>query len=143
MPHLPRYKTAFFCYQYFEHRCTAPFIYLFLWYKSKIWYTIVALQISCCSLLARGRELPERERERDSDSDGFLVPGFKPSERGGWGEGIVTNTKRSTHVHILNIYRHVILKVWSRYVQSVTDMATPATNQTVHSSPSVHGFLLL
>ena len=33
-------------------------------------------------------------------------------------------------------YRHVILKVWSRYVQSVTDMATPATNQTLHSSPN-------
>ena len=77
--------------------------------------------------------------------DGLLLPGFKPIELGGWGEGIVTNTKRSTHVHIFEYhgYRHVILKVWSRYVQSVTDIATPATNQTVHGSPSVHGFLLL
>ena len=53
-------------------------------------------------LSTRERER-ERERERDSDSDGLLLPGFKPIERGGWGEGIVTNTKRSTHVHILNI----------------------------------------
>ena len=43
------------------------------------------------------------QRERFRDSDGLLLPGFKPTERGGWGEGIVTNTKRSTHVHILNI----------------------------------------
>ena len=35
--------------------------------------------------------------------DGLLLPGFKPIELGGWGEGIVTNTKWSTHVHILNI----------------------------------------
>ena len=54
----------------------------------------------CVCVCERERE---RERERDSDSDGLLVPGFKPIERGGWGEGIVTNTKRSTHVHILNI----------------------------------------
>ena len=40
-------------------------------------------------------------------------------------------------------YRHVILKVWSRYDQSVTDIATLATNQTVHGSPNIHGILLL
>ena len=45
-------------------------------------------------------------RERDSDSDGLLLTGFYPIERGGGGGGgggIVTNAKRSTYVHILNI----------------------------------------
>ena len=52
------------------------------------------------------KDVPQRERERERERDGLdglLLPGFKPIERGGWGEGIVTNTKRSTHVHILNI----------------------------------------
>ena len=55
------------------------------------------------TLLHKDKDLSTRERERererdsDSDSDGLLLPGFKPIERGGWGEGVVTNTKRSTH----------------------------------------------
>ena len=70
-------------------------------------YMCVCMYVCVCVCVCVCERESERERQREiqrqRDSDGLLLPGFKPIERGGWGEGVITNTKRSTHVHILNI----------------------------------------